>query len=63
MKMDNVYNINCTTIPTYRNKKTGQIFKEKKEGSDIVTDVTVQVSPKGLDLIQKVMNNDKGKKA
>tara|TARA_R100000781_G_C4020197_1_gene106849 strand:+ start:45 stop:230 length:186 start_codon:yes stop_codon:yes gene_type:complete len=60
--MDNVYKINCTTITTYRNTKTGETFKEKKEGPDIVEDVTVHVSPKGLDLMQKVMNNNEGKK-
>jgi len=62
MKTDNVYKINCTTITTYRNTKTGETFKEKKEGPDIVEDVVVQVSPKGLDLMQKVLvNNDKPK--
>ncbi len=60
--MDNVYKIDCTTITTYRNTKTGETFKEKKEGPDIVEDVTVHVSPKGLDLMQKVMNNNEGKK-
>ena len=62
MKTDNVYKIDCTTISTYRNTKTGETFKEKKEGPDIVQDVTVHVSPKGLDLMQKVMNNNEGKK-
>ncbi|NIP30489.1 MAG: hypothetical protein GTO02_10990 [Candidatus Dadabacteria bacterium] len=59
--MDNVYKIDCTTITIYRNTKTGETSKEKKEGPDIVTDVTVQVSPKGMNLMQKVMNqkNDK----
>jgi hypothetical protein len=33
------------------------------EGPDIVTDVTVQVSPKGLDIFQKVMNDNKKSKA
>ena len=62
MKTDNVYKINCTTITTYRNTKTGETFKDKKEGPDIVQDVTVQVSPKGLDIIQKVLiKNDKPK--
>ena len=63
MKTDNVYKIDCTTVTTWRNTKTGETSKEKKEGSDIVQDVTVQVSPKGLDLMQKVMNknNDKPK--
>jgi len=54
--MDNIVKIHCTTITTYRNTKTGETSKDKVEGPDIVTDVTVQVSPKGLDLMQKVMN-------
>jgi hypothetical protein len=54
--MDNIVKIDCTTITTYRNTKTNEVFKEKVEGPDIVQDVTVQVSPKGLDLMQKVMN-------
>ena len=62
--MNNVYKIDCTTIYTYRNTKTGETFKEKVEGPDIVQDCTVQVSPKGLDVLQKVMNqkNDKSSK-
>ena len=61
MKTDNIHKIDCTTITTYRNTKTGEVFKEKKEGPDIAQDVTVQVSPKGLDVLQKVMQkqNDK----
>tara|TARA_R100000329_G_scaffold75060_1_gene64857 strand:+ start:442 stop:633 length:192 start_codon:yes stop_codon:yes gene_type:complete len=55
MKMDDLPKINCTTIVTYRNTKTGEVFKDKKEGEDIVQDVTVQVSPKGLEILQKVM--------
>ena len=39
--------IDCTTITTYRNTKTGEIYKEKKEGPDIVQDITVQVTNKG----------------
>ena len=55
--------IDCTTITTYRNTKTGETFKEKVEGPDIVEDVTVQVTNKGLQVFQKVMNqkNDKPK--
>ena len=53
--------INCTTVITFRNTKTGEKFTEKVEGPDIVQDVTVQVSPKGLDILQKVMKNDKSK--
>ena len=63
--MDNLPKINCTTIVTYRNTKTGEVFKDKKEGEDIVQDVTVQVSPKGLEILQKVIKdtaNDKSNK-
>jgi hypothetical protein len=35
--------IECTTITTYRNTKTGETFKEKVEGPDIVEDVTVKL--------------------
>ena len=56
MKTDNIIKINCTTITTYRNTKTGETSSQKIEGPDIVQDVTVQVSPKGLDLMQKVMS-------
>ena len=59
MKMDNIVKINCTTITTYRNTKTGETYKEKKEGPDIVKDVTVQVTNKGLEVFQKVMNDTK----
>ena len=48
--------IECTTITTYRNTKTGEVSKEKIEGPDIVTDVTVQVTNKGLQVFQKAMN-------
>jgi|TARA_R100001460_G_scaffold54441_2_gene93619 hypothetical protein len=63
MKTDNIVKIDCTTITTYRNTKTGKTSNEKLEGPDIVTDVTVQVSPKGLDLMQKVMNENKKPKS
>ena len=61
MKTDNIHKIDCTTITINRNTKTGETSKEKIEGPDIVTDVTVQISPKGLDVFQKVMNNDNKK--
>ena len=53
------YKIDCTTTTIYRNTKTGETSKEKVEGPDIVTDVTVEISPKGLDVFQKVMNENK----
>jgi|TARA_X000001036_G_C20452152_1_gene713786 hypothetical protein len=62
MKTDNIIKIDCTTLTTWRNTKTNEVFKEKVEGPDIVQDVTVQVSPKGLDLMQKVMNKQNDNK-
>ena len=59
MKTDNTIKIDCTTITTYRNTKTGETSSEKMEGPDIVEDVTVQVTNKGLEVFQKVMNDNK----
>ena len=59
MKTDNIHKIDCTNITIYRNTKTGETSEKKMEGPNIVTDVTVQVSPKGLDVFQKVMNDNK----
>ena len=62
MKTDNLPKIDCTTITTYRNTKTGEVYKEKKEGPDIVKDITVQVPNKGLEMFQKVINENKKSK-
>ena len=68
MRMDKeLPKIHCTTVTTYRNTKTGEVFKEKVEipgyimPEDIAEDVTVQVSPKGLNILQKVMNKNDNK--
>ncbi|MDA1338277.1 MAG: hypothetical protein O2871_02845 [bacterium] len=61
MDNEDLPRINCTTITTYRNTKTGETSTKKVEGPDIVEDVTVQVSPKGLEVLQKVMNSAKQK--
>ena len=61
MKTDNLTKIDCTTITTWRNTKTGEIYKDKKEGPDIAQDVTVQVSPKGLEVLQKEMQKQNEK--
>jgi len=53
---DNIPKIDCVTTTTYRNTKTGEVSKEKVEGPDIVQDVTVQITNKGLEVFQKVMN-------
>ena len=61
--------IETETVETYRNIKTGQVYEDEKEArfdltakpEDIVKDVTVTVTNKGLDLLQKVMQDDKQK--
>ena len=62
MKTDNITKIDCTTITTYRNTKTGETSSEKMEGPDIVQDVTVQFTNKGLEVFQKVMYDNKNPK-
>ena len=70
--MDDVLKINCTTIVTIRNSKSGQVYKDEAErdadinnpntetkAEDVVQDLTVQVSPKGLNILQKVMDDNK----
>ena len=67
--MDKPVKIETKTIETFRNKKTGQVYADQKEANfdltaqpgDIVKDVTIQVTNKGLNLLQKVMQNDKQK--
>ena len=63
--MDKPVKIETKTIETFRNKKTGQVYADQKEANfdltaqpeDIVKDVTVTVTNKGLDLLQKVMRD------
>ena len=67
--MDKPVKIETKTIETYRNKKTGQVYADQKEANfdltaqpgNIVKDVTIEVTNKGLNLLQKVMQNDKSK--
>ena len=61
--------IHCTTVVTLRNTKTGRIYKDDFEkesdinnpntetkADHVVQDINVEVSPKGLNVLQKVMN-------
>ena len=59
MDKENVHKIDCTTITVYRNTKTGETFHTKMEGPDIATDVTVQITNKGLSVLQEVMSKKK----
>ena len=75
--MDNdILKINCTTHVVIKNKMTGKVYKDEVErdadindpntettADHIQQDTIVEVSPKGLNVLQKVMNqkNDKQK--
>ena len=74
--MDNLVKIHCTTHTVCTNKWTGKVYKDEEEMkadvanpntrttmADIKTDVTVQVSPKGLQALQKVMAKQNEPKA
>ena len=71
-----ILNIDCTTVIVLRNTRTNKIYKNEIEkdadiadpntetvAEHVAQDVTVHVSPKGLNVLQKVMNqnNDKPK--
>jgi hypothetical protein len=57
MRITDLPKINCDTVYTWRNTKTGETFTEKptgpRLGGDIVQDCTVTVSPKGLNIFHK----------
>ena len=69
MAHDDLPKIHCTTTVIIRNTKTKKIYKDEAErdadiadpntlttANDIAQDVEIQVSPKGLNVLQKVMN-------
>ena len=57
MRITDLPKINCTTVYTWRNTKTGETFTKKptgpRLGEGIVQDCTVTVSPKGLNIFHK----------
>jgi predicted membrane GTPase involved in stress response len=72
--MDNdILKINCTTHVVIKNKLTNKVYKDEQErdadindpntdttADHIQQDLTVEVSPKGLEALKKVMSkNDK----
>ena len=72
--MDNILKIDCTTTIVLRNTRTNKVYKDESEkeadiadpntdtvAEHIAQDITVVVSPKGLNVLQKVMQNDKSK--
>ena len=71
-----ILKINCTTHVVIKNKLTNKVYKDEAEkdadiadpntetaAEHIAQDIKVEVSPKGLNVLQKVMNqnNDKPK--
>ena len=73
---DDILKIDCTTTVVLRNTRTNKVYKDEAEkdadiadpntetvAEHIAQDITVEVSPKGMNILQKVMNknNDKPK--
>jgi len=69
---DDILKIDCTTTVVLRNTRTNKIYKDESEkdadiadpntetvADHIAQDLTVVVSPKGLNILQKVMNENK----
>ena len=76
MANEDLLKIDCTTTIVLRNTRTNKIYKDEAEkeadiadpntetvAEHIAQDIKVEVSPKGLNVLQKVMtqNNDKPK--
>ena len=72
MKDEDILKINCTTTVIYRNTATNTVYKNEAEKDadiadpntpttveQIASDVTVEVSPKGLNVLQKILNDNK----
>ena len=70
--MDDILKIDCTTTIVLRNTRTNKVYKDESEkdadiadpntetiADHIAQDLTVVVSPKGLNILQKVMNENK----
>jgi len=74
MADEDLLKIDCTTTVVLRNTKTNKVYKDEAEkeadiadpnttttAADIAQDVKVEVSPKGLNVLQKVMNQNNEK--
>ena len=71
---DDILKIDCTTTIVLRNTRTNKVYKDEAEKNadvadpntetveeHIAQDLTVEVSPKGLNVLQKVMNQNNDK--
>ena len=60
--MDNLPKIECKTLEIIRSKKTGKTYNTMEEFlkentiEDLQKDLSITVTNKGLELLQKVMN-------
>ena len=60
--MDNLPKIECQTVEIIKSKKTGKTYNNMEEFlkentiEDLLIDLTVKVTNKGLELLEKVMN-------
>jgi predicted membrane GTPase involved in stress response len=74
MANEDVLKIDCTTTIVLRNTRTNKVYKDETEkeadiadpntetvAEHIAQDLTVVVSPKGLNILQKVMNQNNEK--
>ena len=74
--MDDILKIDCTTTIVLRNTRTNKVYKDEAEkdadiadpntetvADHIAQDLTVVVSPKGLNMLQKAMNDNKKPKS
>ena len=71
MANEDVLKIDCTTTIVLRNTRTNKVYKDETEkeadiadpntetvAEHIAQDLTVVVSPKGLNILQKVLNQN-----
>jgi len=74
MTHEDLLKIDCTTTITFKNTRTNKVYKDEAEknadisdpntetvAEHIAQDVNVEVSPKGLNVLQKVMNQNNEK--
>jgi len=60
--MDNISKIECKTVEIIKSKKTGKTYNTLEEFlkentmEDLQKDLSVTITNKGLELLQKVMN-------
>jgi len=60
--MDKIVEIECKTEESFKSKITGKTYKSKEEflkenkEEDLIIYLTVKVTNKGLELLEKVMN-------